>query len=167
MKMMMFRVAASLSICLLLPIAVTDLAVRPSYSQQFPRGHALPSIAKQESPTSIRIDPLLQTNSSWDGTPCKAYPPGKPQVSVFRITIAPHSILKWHSHPVLNAAYVLSGNLTIEKKDGTKRRFKAGEAIAELVDGVHRGITGDDSVTMIVFCAGAANLPFSQPDPTQ
>jgi hypothetical protein len=52
--------------------------------------------------------------------------------------------MKWHSHPIPNAGYILGGNLTIETKDGTKRHFVAGQAITETVDSVDRGLTGSE-----------------------
>jgi hypothetical protein len=54
--------------------------------------------------------------------------------------------------------------LLSKKKGGPSRRFKTDEVIAELVDGVHRGITGDDPVVLIVFYAGTVGSPLSQPE---
>jgi quercetin dioxygenase-like cupin family protein len=105
---------------------------------------------------------ILQTTTSWDGTPYKSYPTGSPQVTVLRIDIPAHSTLAWHQYPMINAAYVLSGTLTVEKKDdGQKRELHAGEALAETVDSTHRGYTGDQPVTLIVFYAGATGMPLS------
>ena len=128
---------------------------RPANSRHF---------ANHQEASPVRSETLLSSSSSWDGTPYGAYSPGRPQVSVLRITIAPHSATQWHSHPMPNTAYVLSGEITVEKKDGTSRRFKSGEVIAELVDGVHRGVTGDDPVVLIVFYAGTTGRPLSQPE---
>jgi hypothetical protein len=63
---------------------------------------------------------------------------------------------------MLNAAYVESGEITVEKKNGTSTHFKGGEVIAELVGSVHRGFTGDASAVLIVFYAGATGMPLSQ-----
>ncbi|HEX7816058.1 cupin domain-containing protein [Dyella sp.] len=94
----------------------------------------------------------------------RAYPAGQPQVSVLRIFIPPHSRLSWHEHPVINAAYVLSGELTVEKRaDGSKRRLRAGEAMGEMVHAAHRGYTGDQSAMLLVFYAGAEGVPLSIP----
>jgi len=62
-----------------------------------------------------------------------------------------------------NAGYVLSGELTLEERDGIRKHFVAGQAITETVDRVHRGVTGEASVILIVFYAGAPGLPLSQP----
>jgi quercetin dioxygenase-like cupin family protein len=118
----------------------------------------------QDSPSKIQIETVLQTTSSWDGTPYKAYPAGQPKISVLKITIPPRTKMKWHSHPFPNAGYILSGDLTVEKKDGTIRHFVAGDAVAETVNSVHRGVTGDAGVVLIVFYAGNSELPLSISD---
>jgi quercetin dioxygenase-like cupin family protein len=69
--------------------------------------------------------------------------------------------MKWHSHPIPNAGYILAGDLTIEKKDGTKRHFVAGQAITETVDSVHRGLTGSEPAVLIVFYSGVVGKPLS------
>ena len=113
----------------------------------------------QDSP--IHTETLTQSTASWDGTPYKSYPAGQPQITVLKITIAPHTTMKWHSHPLPNAGYVLSGSLFVEKEDGTKKHFVAGEAVTETVDSVHRGSTGDEPVVLIVFYPGAVGVPLS------
>jgi len=105
----------------------------------------------------------MQSTKSWDGTPYKAYPTSQPQLSVLKVTLAPHTTMKWHTHPVPNAAYVLSGEVTVEKKDGTKEHFVAGQAVPETVDIVHRGVSGDEPAVLIVFYAGTPGAPLSQP----
>lgn len=73
-----------------------------------------------------------------------------------------HTTLGWHTHPMPNAAYVVSGHLTIEKQsDGSKKKVYAGETVAETVATVHRGFTDDEPVTLIVFYAGEKSLPLS------
>jgi hypothetical protein len=62
-----------------------------------------------------------------------------------------------------NAAYIVSGALTVERKaDGKTHHFTAGQVVAEMVEALHRGVTGDAPVTLIVFYAGTAGLPLSQ-----
>ena len=62
-----------------------------------------------------------------------------------------------------NAAYVVSGELLVEKRDGGQTiRLVAGDVLPEMVNGVHRGVTGDAPVVLIVFYAGARGLPVSE-----
>ena len=116
-----------------------------------------------ENRQTIQSETLLRSSSSWDGKPYTAYPAGRPELSVLKITIPPHTALKWHTHPMPNAAYVLSGELTIERKEnGKKQRVTTGQAVAEMVDALHRGVTGEGPVTLIVFYAGAQGMPLSE-----
>ena len=110
----------------------------------------------------LKIETLTQSTSVWDATPYRRYPDGRPLFSVLRITVAPHTALEWHSHPMPNAAYVLSGELTLERKDGMRKRFVAGQALTETVDRLHRGVTGETPVVLVVFYAGTLGLPLSQ-----
>ena len=117
--------------------------------------------AAEDASSRIKTETLLQSTASWDGTPYKAYPAWQPKITVLKITIAAHTVMKWHSHPFPNAGYVLSGELMIEKRDGTTEHFVEGQAIAETVDSVHRGMTGAQPVVLIVFYAGTPNLPLA------
>jgi quercetin dioxygenase-like cupin family protein len=119
------------------------------------------AVKAEDTSSQIQTETLVQSTSSWDGTPYISYPAGQPQITVLKITIAPHTTMKWHSHPFPNAGYILSGELTIEKKDGTKQHFVAGQAVTETVKSVHRGITGAEPTVLIVFYPGTPGLPLS------
>ena len=56
---------------------------------------------------------LLQTTQSWNGKPYTHYPIGQPELTTIKLTIAPHTVLPWHTHPIPNVVYVLSGTLTL------------------------------------------------------
>jgi hypothetical protein len=63
---------------------------------------------------------------------------------MIKLTIAAHTALPWHTHPFPNAGYVLSGELTLQDREsGKSETFHAGQAFAESVDDVHRGVSGD------------------------
>lgn len=111
----------------------------------------------------VQSQTLLRANSSWDGEPYKSYPSGQPEVSILKITLAPHTKLEWHSHPMPSAAYIVAGELTVErKKDGKKKRFTAGQAVSETVDTFHRGTAGSEPVVLIVFYAGCLGMPLTR-----
>lgn len=123
------------------------------------------TMAQSGGTPSINVEKLLETEKSWDGLFYKEYPKGTPQLSVLKITVAPNTSLAWHEHPIPNAAYVLNGVLTVEKKaTGEKRLLKAGEVLPEMVDSAHRGYTGKEGVTLVVFYAGKKGIPLSKPD---
>jgi quercetin dioxygenase-like cupin family protein len=112
---------------------------------------------------AVQIKELLRSGASWDGVPYTAYPNGAPEITVLQITIAPHSALAWHTHPMPNAAYVLSGEITVEKKStGEKKTITKGQVLPEMVNELHRGVTGDAPVVLIVFYAGTKGMPLSQ-----
>jgi quercetin dioxygenase-like cupin family protein len=114
------------------------------------------------SEPQIKVEQVVQTTQSWDGTPYTSYPTGQPQVTVLKITIPPNTALHWHRHPVISVAYVLSGHLTVEKRDtGERRILEAGQALAETVKTTHRGSTTDEPVELIVFYAGQSGLPLT------
>lgn len=116
--------------------------------------------AAQNGQSAVHSETLLRSTSSWDGEPYHAYPSGQPEISILKITIPPRTKLEWHSHPMPNAAYIVAGELTIERKsDGKKRLFRAGQALPETVDTLHRGISGNQPVVLIVFYAGSCGVP--------
>ena len=124
---------------------------------------ALGSLSAQEKAT-VTIEKILDTETAWDGSSYGSYPDGQPELSVLKITIPPNTALPWHTHPIPNAGYVVSGELTVERKDGERKVVKQGEVLPETVDSVHRGISGNRPVTLIVFYAGVRGLPLSKLD---
>ena len=72
--------------------------------------HASTAVAAEPQ---VEVTQLLKTTQSWDGVQYRKYPEGQPEVSVLRYKIPAHSSLPWHTHPVVNVAYVLSGHLTV------------------------------------------------------
>ncbi|WP_418991658.1 cupin domain-containing protein [Alistipes sp.] len=110
---------------------------------------------------------LIDATASWDGTPLPSYPAGAPRVTILRAVIAPQERLDLHCHPVINAGVVLRGALTVVAAGGAERTFRAGEALVELVNTPHYGENrGDEEVELVMFYAGAGELPLSEnPDP--
>lgn len=123
-------------------------------------------LAQSGSPTvaSGQREILLQATEAWNGKPYTHYPTGQPQLTTIKLTIAPHTVLPWHSHPFPNAVYVLSGTLTLHDRDSGKTRvLHQGEAAAEEVDAVHRGETGDEPAVLLITYAGTPGVPTSVP----
>ncbi|MGF6314385.1 quercetin dioxygenase-like cupin family protein [Pseudomonas frederiksbergensis] len=113
--------------------------------------------------TEIEREILLQSSQSWDNTPYIRYPDAAPELTVLKLTIPANSKLPWHTHPIPNAAYILSGELTVEDRNsGQTRLIKQGEALAEMVNITHRGVTGDTPVKLIVFYAGSEGIPLAE-----
>jgi quercetin dioxygenase-like cupin family protein len=124
---------------------------------------ALQGCSNPDSTAAIERKVLLQSSRSWDDTPYTHYPYAEPELSVLKLKIPANTQLPWHTHVIPNAAYVLSGELTIESKDsGQIRSLKQGEAVAEMVNTTHRGVTGEEPVELIVFYAGSEGIPLSE-----
>ena len=120
-----------------------------------------PTLVKAREPQT-EVEQLLQTTQAWDGTAYQGYPKGQPQITVLRIKIPAHTALHWHLHPVISTAYVVSGELTVEKQ-GTNEHLTvhAGQTLSETVGTIHRGFTTDQPVELIVFYAGEAGTPIT------
>ena len=56
-----------------------------------------------------------------------AFPQGKSQITVIKITMPMHTTTDWHTHPILNGTYTVTGELIIAVKNGSdKQEFKPG-----------------------------------------
>lgn len=114
--------------------------------------------------TAVTKEILLNTHSSWDGALYKGYPPGQPELTLIRIVIPANTTLEWHTHPMPNAAYIVRGELTVvEQATGRSEKRIGGQTLPEMVGTVHRGFSGKDPVELLVFYAGAADMPLSEP----
>jgi quercetin dioxygenase-like cupin family protein len=80
------------------------------------------------------------------------------------LILAPHTVLPWHSHPVPNVVYVLSGTLTLRERESNKTLVvHQGQAVGESVNVVHRGESGDTQTVLLITYAGAPGVPTSIP----
>ncbi len=114
---------------------------------------------RNDKPTTERV---AASSSSWNGAPLPACAVERPFVTLLRIVIPPHARLARHTHPVINAGFVLRGELTVVADDGTERTFHAGEGIIEMVGTLHYGENrGDEPVELAMFYVGAPDQPLS------
>jgi quercetin dioxygenase-like cupin family protein len=103
----------------------------------------------------VSVETRVKTNQTWDGTVLPAYPTNSPEISVLRFNIAPGAQLPPHLHPVINVAYVITGELTVTTDQGLKKQLKAGDAVVELVNQIHYGKNeGTEPVELVVVYAG-------------
>jgi quercetin dioxygenase-like cupin family protein len=130
-------------------------------------GISLTAVLAQSGPQNVATghrDILLQTTESWNGKPYTHYPAGQPQLTTIKLTIAPHTVLPWHTHPFPNVVYVLSGTLTLhDKASGNTLVVHQGQAVGESVDDVHRGESGDEPTVLLITYAGTPGVPTSVP----
>lgn len=119
-----------------------------------------PTLYRAHQITEVTSETLMKTSFAWDGSPYMSYPKGRPEMSVLKIIIPPHTGLEWHTHPVPSVGFVLSGRITVEKRlDGSRKTICTGEVLPETVETAHRGFTDEEPTTLIVFYAGAEGLP--------
>ena len=73
--------------------------------------------ARDNNQPAVHTQILLSASSSWDGEQYQSYPSGQPELSVLKITLAPHTQLEWHSHPIPSAAYIVAGERLLREKE--------------------------------------------------
>jgi quercetin dioxygenase-like cupin family protein len=114
----------------------------------------------------VEVTPLLKAQTTWNGRPIE-YPKGQAEVSSFVFEIAPGAETGWHLHPISSFAYMLQGELEVRLKSGEHKRFKSGDAFAEVVNTLHNGRNiGTVPVRIVVFYAGetGATLTIKEAD---
>jgi pimeloyl-ACP methyl ester carboxylesterase/quercetin dioxygenase-like cupin family protein len=116
--------------------------------------------ANSDGPVSVV---RLRSDTAWNGTRYESYPAGRPQLTVVRYSIPPHSSLPWHRHDAPNTAFVISGAITLQSIGGVEHVFRAGDAFAESVGDEHRGFTVDEAAEIVCTYAAAAGVPLSVP----
>ena len=115
-----------------------------------------------EQTKAVKVSTVLKTQTSWDGQRLQ-YPAGDAEVTGMLIEIAPGGETGWHLHPVPSFGMVVQGELEVSLKDGRKKRLKAGDALAEVVNTAHNGRNvGTEAVKLVVFYAGSKGQPLSQ-----
>jgi quercetin dioxygenase-like cupin family protein len=111
----------------------------------------------------VAADILVKGSTSWDGGAI-AYPQGKAELIVQKITITPGGkkeiSLAMHCHTIPLAAYVTKGSLKVVKASGEEKVFKAGDAFIEVMKTWHKGVFNEDA-ELIVFYAGEKDVPVS------
>ena len=108
----------------------------------------------------VKVETLVKSTKEWNGETLPAYPRHQAEITVLRITVPAGVILPLHTHPVINAAVVIQGNLELSLQDNTKRLFKSGDAFIEVVNTVHTGTSlGPEDLIVIVVYAGSEKLP--------
>lgn len=109
--------------------------------------------AATEAQTKVEV--LAKTTKSWNGKELPRYSWGRPEITILRISIPPHTDLAWHEHPYINAGVMIYGELTVITEKHDTLHLHAGDPIVEVVDTWHFGKNeGDETVDIIVFYAG-------------
>lgn len=117
----------------------------------------LPQAYALDQSAAVKASTVLKTQNSWDGK-ALAYPQGQAQVTGMLIEIAPGGETGWHLHTVPSFAMVTEGDLEVHLKDGSVKRLKAGDMLAEVVNTLHNGRNvGAGPVKLVVVYTGVAD----------
>lgn len=110
----------------------------------------------------ITTELVIRSPNDWSGDRLPPYLLDAPEIALMKYIIPPQTALPVHQHPSINAAYVMSGEVTVVKEGGGERTFRKGEAIIEMVGKWHHGINrGTTPTELIVFYASAKDLPLA------
>jgi len=120
-------------------------------------------LAQADSHGDITTELVTRTPNDWSGTQLPPYLSSSPEVALMRYTIPPpNAILPIHMHPSINAAYVMSGEVTVVKVGGGEKTFRKGDAIVETVNTWHYGTNqGSEPTELIVFYATTKDQPLA------
>jgi quercetin dioxygenase-like cupin family protein len=110
----------------------------------------------------VRAVEVLRTTHTWAQSPIE-FPQGQSEVVGLAIEIAAGGETGWHFHPVPSFAYVVAGTIELKLASGAVKRFRSGEAFAEVIDVAHNGRNvGPDPVKLIVFYASTRGRPITK-----
>lgn len=101
---------------------------------------------------------LLRTGADWAGSDI-VYPAGDAEVTAVILRIEEGETPPFHCHPVPTFGYVLRGVVEVQMRDGRTAVFREGQAVVEVMRSVHRGRALEAPVEILVFYAGAAEMP--------
>lgn len=115
-----------------------------------------------EAPPAPRLREVLRTTSTWAGGPID-FPQQPKEIVGVVVEIPPGAETGWHSHTAPSFAFVLSGVLEVQLRDGRIKRAQAGQAFAEVIDVAHNGRNvGDGPVKLIVFYTTQLGAPLTR-----
>ena len=121
---------------------------------------AVPAIHSSDYLSQVKSQKILVTTTAGNGQPIHYLQTDHPEVTAMTVEIPPGAETGWHLHREPVYAYVLAGQMEVEIADGTKLRFKPGDAIVEVQNLAHNGRNiGPDPVRLAVFYTGETGQP--------
>jgi len=118
-------------------------------------------VSAGEAP-AVQFETLIKTTKSWDGKNLPNYSDGTPEITILKVVVPPGSVVQKHEHPVINAAVIVAGEITVVSELGDEVVLRAGDSVVELVNTVHYGKnTGSTNAELLVFYAGVKGKPLS------
>ncbi|PQO43653.1 cupin domain-containing protein [Blastopirellula marina] len=110
----------------------------------------------------LKVTTVAKSTKAWDGEPLPAYPTGQPEITILRIVIPAGEKTPLHTHSVINAGVLLSGELVVHAEGGLTKTLKPGDPLIELVNKPHWGQNdGKVDAVILVFYAGIEGQKFT------
>ena len=85
------------------------------------------------------------------------------EVIVRRVSFPPHTELPWHWHPGEEFFYVISGSITLKRREEPDLLAGAGDAQNIAAQAVHTGSTGEQGAELVIFRVHAVGEPERYP----
>ena len=112
----------------------------------------------------LKVETLSRSDRSWNGDLLPKLNNVQAEVTVLRITVPAGVTLPRHFHPVINAGVLLQGRLRVESDDGASQFLQPGQAIIEMVNKVHRGVSlGPEPAVVVVVYVAPKGSPITVP----
>ena len=112
----------------------------------------------------VKVETLSRSDRSWNGDLLPKLNDVQAEVTVLRITVPAGVTLPRHFHPVINAGVLLQGSLRVESDDGASQSLKPGQALIEMVNKVHRGVSlGPEPAVVVVVYVAPKGSPITLP----
>lgn len=111
----------------------------------------------EESDKTVKTEVLVESDTSWNGDPIPPYLPGRPRVTITKITVPPHTKSEWHKHSITHAGIILKGELVVHDDLGREVRLKEGDAVIETINRLHFGWNDTDKETVIYAFYASVN----------
>jgi quercetin dioxygenase-like cupin family protein len=113
---------------------------------------------------------MVSRNTTTDaGEPITYLSTPNAEVTSVILSLPPGGKTKWMTHPVPGYVYVLEGELTVEFENGSRLKFKAGQAFMQARTKWHRGINqGSGPMQFLAVFYGEKGTPvvLNPPVPT-
>lgn len=117
----------------------------------------------EEYAKTIAVKTLMATGTTASGQPIVYPKTDSPEVRTLLVEIPAGAETGWHLHPMPAYAYILSGSVTVELKNGTRYTSHAGEAFAETVGVLHNGKnTGTEPVRILMTITSHKGVPTTE-----
>ncbi len=103
---------------------------------------------------------ILKSTSSHEGIQLPAYNKGQPEVVILKNVVRPGEVIPSHTHTVIAAGMILSGELTVIDDDNNRIVLKEGDGMIEAVGKYYSAVNeGTEPAVILAFFASVEGEP--------